>query len=144
MSAFEGKAVHALSQTHMSAFDPKRDIGHSRPSPWNVTPRLFLSAVASGTTVFGPWATNRRLDQRPTSQDARGYYPTTMMREPSTIMLIVLSAAYGRTPSLAQTGNILSDNYSIMVPGRKGVQTEGIQTERIQTGTAGTMACAEI
>ena len=39
----------------------------------------------------------------------------TMMRKPSTIMLIVLSAALA-TPSLAQTGNILSDNYSIMVP----------------------------
>ena len=31
------------------------------------------------------------------------------------IMLIALSAALA-TPSLAQTGNILSDNYSIMVP----------------------------
>src|SRR5215475_7392736 len=39
----------------------------------------------------------------------------TMMREPSMIMLIVLSAALA-TPTLAQTGNILGDNYSIMVP----------------------------
>ena len=39
----------------------------------------------------------------------------TMMREPSTIMLIVLSAALA-TPAPAQTSNILSDNYSIMVP----------------------------
>jgi hypothetical protein len=63
-----------------------------------------------------------------------------MMREPSMMLLIVLSAALA-TPAPAQTGNILSDNYSIMVP--EGVQTEGIQTESIQTGTAGTMACAE-
>ena len=37
------------------------------------------------------------------------------MREPSMIMFIVLSAALV-TPAPAQTGNILSDNYSIMVP----------------------------
>ena len=39
----------------------------------------------------------------------------TMMRETSAIMLIILSAAVA-TPAPAQTGNILSDNYSIMVP----------------------------
>ena len=39
----------------------------------------------------------------------------TMMREPSMIMLIVLSAA-SATPALPQTSNILNDNYSIMVP----------------------------
>ena len=39
----------------------------------------------------------------------------TMMREPSMMLLIVLSAALA-TPAPAQTGNILSDNYSIMVP----------------------------
>ena len=66
-------------------------------------------------TSLGRASDKRGLDQRPTSQDARGFYPMTMMREPSTIMLIVLSAALA-TPSLAQTGNILSDNYSIMVP----------------------------
>ena len=38
-----------------------------------------------------------------------------MIRGPSMIMLIALSTALA-TPSLAQTGNILSDNYSIMVP----------------------------
>jgi hypothetical protein len=38
-----------------------------------------------------------------------------MMRKPSAIMLIVLSTALA-TPVLAQPGNILSDNYSIMVP----------------------------
>ena len=72
---------------------------------------------------FGPWQSlagpcrldKRRLDQRPTSQDARGFYPMTMMREPSMMLLIVLSAALA-TPAPAQTGNILSDNYSIMVP----------------------------
>jgi len=39
----------------------------------------------------------------------------TMMREPSMIMLIVLSVAVA-TPAPAQTSNILGDNYSIMVP----------------------------
>src|SRR5262245_51562075 len=39
----------------------------------------------------------------------------TMMREPSMLMLIFLSAALA-TPAVAQTGNILGDDYSIMVP----------------------------
>src|SRR5262245_40279271 len=39
----------------------------------------------------------------------------TIMHKPSMIMLIVLSVALV-TPAPAQTGNILSDNYSIMVP----------------------------
>jgi hypothetical protein len=39
----------------------------------------------------------------------------TMMRESSMIMLIFLSAALA-TPALAQTGNILGDDYQIMVP----------------------------
>ena len=38
----------------------------------------------------------------------------TMMRKPSMIVVIVLSAALA-TPASAQTGNILNDNYSIMV-----------------------------
>ena len=38
----------------------------------------------------------------------------TMMRESSMIMLIF--AALATTPTLAQTGKILSDDYSIMVP----------------------------
>jgi hypothetical protein len=38
-----------------------------------------------------------------------------MVREPSMIMLIVLAAALA-TPALAQTGNILGDDYQIMVP----------------------------
>ena len=39
----------------------------------------------------------------------------TMMREPSMIMLICLSAAVA-TPALAQTASILGDDYQIMVP----------------------------
>src|SRR5262245_61838890 len=39
----------------------------------------------------------------------------TMMREPSMIMLLLLSAALA-TPTLAQTSDILGDNYGIMVP----------------------------
>jgi hypothetical protein len=39
----------------------------------------------------------------------------TMMREPSMIMLIFLSATLA-TPTLGQTSNILSDDYTIMVP----------------------------
>lgn len=38
-----------------------------------------------------------------------------MMREPSMIMLIVLATTLA-TPAFAQTGNILSDDYQIMVP----------------------------
>ena len=44
-----------------------------------------------------------------------GFYHMTMMRKPSMIMLIVLSVALA-TPAPAQTGNISSDNYSIIVP----------------------------
>ena len=46
----------------------------------------------------------------------------TMMREPSMIMLIFLSAALA-TPALAQTGSILGDDYQIMVP-EKGSKLE--------------------
>jgi hypothetical protein len=38
-----------------------------------------------------------------------------IMRKPSMIMLIFLSTALA-TPTLAQSGDILGDNYSIMVP----------------------------
>ena len=44
-----------------------------------------------------------------------GFYHMTMMHKPSMIMLIVLSVALA-TPAPAQTSNISSDNYSIMVP----------------------------
>ena len=42
-------------------------------------------------------------------------YRLPVMRDPSVIMLIFLSAALA-TPTFAQTGSILSDNYNIMVP----------------------------
>ena len=49
----------------------------------------------------------------------------TMKREPSMIVLISLSAVLA-TPSLAQTGNILNNDYQIMVPekGYKPAQPE--------------------
>ena len=47
------------------------------------------------------------------------------MREPSMIMLIVLSAALA-TPAPAQTGNILSDNYNIMVPEKGSKQKQKV------------------
>jgi hypothetical protein len=49
----------------------------------------------------------------------------TMMREPSMIMLIVLSAALA-TPAPAQTSNVLSDNYSIMVPEKGSKQKQKV------------------
>ena len=49
----------------------------------------------------------------------------TMMREPSMIMLMVLSAVLA-TPAAAQTGNILSDNYSIMVPEKGSKQKQKV------------------
>jgi hypothetical protein len=51
-----------------------------------------------------------------------------MMREPSMIMLIVLSAALA-TPALAQTGNILGDDYQIMVP-EKGSKRQVSKAEQ--------------
>jgi hypothetical protein len=52
----------------------------------------------------------------------------TMMREPSMIMLIFLSAALA-TPALAQTGNILGDDYQIMVP-EKGSKRQASKPEQ--------------
>ena len=54
------------------------------------------------------------------------------MREPSMIMLIVLSAALA-TPAPAQTGNILSDNYSIMVPERGSKQKQKVSKQKVST-----------
>jgi hypothetical protein len=54
----------------------------------------------------------------------------TMMREPSMIMLIVLSAALA-TPALAQPGNILSDNYSIMVPEKGSKQKQKVSKQKV-------------
>jgi hypothetical protein len=58
----------------------------------------------------------------------RGLYPMTMMREPSMIMLIFLSAALA-TPALAQTGSILGDDYQIMVP-EKGSKRQASKPEQ--------------
>jgi hypothetical protein len=52
----------------------------------------------------------------------------TMKRKPSMIMLICLSAALS-TPSLAQTGNILSNDYQIMVP-EKGAKRQVSKPEQ--------------
>ena len=52
----------------------------------------------------------------------------TMMREPSMIMLIVLAAALA-TPALAQNGDILSDDYQIMVP-EKGSKRQASKREQ--------------
>jgi hypothetical protein len=52
----------------------------------------------------------------------------TMMREPSMIMLIFLSAALA-TPALAQTGSILGDDYQIMVP-EKGSKRQVSKAEQ--------------
>jgi hypothetical protein len=52
----------------------------------------------------------------------------TMMREPSMIMLIFLSAALA-TPALAQTGSILGDDYQIMVP-EKGSKRQASKLEQ--------------
>jgi hypothetical protein len=51
-----------------------------------------------------------------------------MMREPSMIMLIFLSAALA-TPALAQTGSILGDDYQIMVP-EKGSKRQASKPEQ--------------
>jgi hypothetical protein len=52
----------------------------------------------------------------------------TMMREPSMIMLIFLSAVLA-TPALAQIGNILGDDYQIMVP-EKGSKRQASKPEQ--------------
>lgn len=51
--------------------------------------------------------------------------PMTIMRGRSMVMLIVLSAALA-TPAPAQTGDILSDNYSIMVPEKGSKQKQKV------------------
>src|SRR5262245_11113601 len=52
----------------------------------------------------------------------------TMMRGPSMIMLIFLSAVLA-TPALAQQGSILGDDYNIMVP-EKGSKRQGSKLEQ--------------
>jgi hypothetical protein len=87
----------------------------------------------------------------------------TMMRKPSIIMLIVLSAALATPARSAQTRSILSDNYSIMVPEKGSKQKQKVFEQKVskqkvskqkvsnqkvsnqkgnQTGTA--TACAKI
>jgi hypothetical protein len=88
--------------------------------------RLSKSAIAGRADIAGLGADlYSGLDQRPTCKDVRGFYPVTMMREPSMIMLMVLSAVLA-TPAAAQTGNILSDNYSIMVPEKGSKQKQKV------------------
>jgi hypothetical protein len=64
----------------------------------------------------------------------------TMKREPSMIMLISLSAVLA-TPALAQTGNILSNDYQIMVPekGYKPAQPEPWLAPKYRSGTIETV-----
>ena len=64
----------------------------------------------------------------------------TMKREPSMIMLICLSAALA-TPALAQTSNILSNDYQIMVPekGYKPSQPEPWLAPKYRPGTVETV-----
>ena len=58
----------------------------------------------------------------------RRIYPVTVMRDRSMIMLIVLSAALA-TPAVAQAGNILSDDYQIMVPEKGSPQRKAATRE---------------
>ena len=64
----------------------------------------------------------------------------TMKREPSMIMLICLSAALA-TPALAQTSNILGNDYQIMVPekGYKPSQPEPWLAPKYRPGTVETV-----
>jgi hypothetical protein len=87
-------------------------------SPTNVFGGKRTSIAVASQTHFMSTHPNSILMDWIKGQLAKTYcrfYPMAMMREPSMIILIVLSAALA-TPTLAQTGNILGDNYSIMVP----------------------------
>jgi hypothetical protein len=55
----------------------------------------------------------------------------TMMRKPSIIMLIVLSAALATPARSAQTRSILSDNYSIMVPEKGSKQKQKVFEQKV-------------
>ena len=87
--------------------------------------RLSMSAIvertsrASGSTFTRDWIKGQL------AKTCGGFILMTMMREPSMIMLMVLSAALA-TPAAAQTGNILSDNYSIMVPEKGSKQKQKV------------------
>jgi hypothetical protein len=53
-----------------------------------------------------------------------------LMRGPSIIVLIVLSAALATAATPAQTRNILSDNYSIMVPEKGFKQKQKVSEQK--------------
>jgi hypothetical protein len=53
-----------------------------------------------------------------------------LMRGPSIIVLIVLSAALATAATPAQTRNILSDNYSIMVPEKGSKQKQKVSEQK--------------
>jgi hypothetical protein len=54
-----------------------------------------------------------------------------LMRGPSIIVLIVLSAALATAATPAQTRNILSDNYSIMVPEKGSKQKQKVSEQKV-------------
>jgi hypothetical protein len=56
--------------------------------------------------------------------------PMRLMRGPSIILLIVLSAALATAATPAQTRNILSDNYSIMVPEKGSKQKQKVSEQK--------------
>jgi hypothetical protein len=57
--------------------------------------------------------------------------PITMMRQPSMIMLLVLSAALATPATAAETRNILGDNYSIMVPEKGSKQKQKVSKQNV-------------
>jgi hypothetical protein len=57
--------------------------------------------------------------------------PMIMMREPSMMMVIVLSAALATPATAAQTRNILGDNYSIMVPEKGSKLKQKVSNQKV-------------
>lgn len=57
--------------------------------------------------------------------------PMIMMREPSMMMVIVLSAALATPATAAQTRNILGDNYSIMVPEKGSKPKQKVSNQKV-------------
>ena len=56
--------------------------------------------------------------------------PMRLMHGPSIIVLIVLSAVLATAATPAQTRNILSDNYSIMVPEKGSKQNQKVSKQK--------------
>ena len=79
------------------------------------------------------------LDQRPTSQDVRGFYPYD--NDARTLDDHVDGSVGGVGDTCGRANRQYLERQLQHYGSGKGVQTE---TESIQTGTAGTMACAEI